>query len=202
VSTDIALPMIGLFARNWWLVLLRGIIAIVFGILALRRPGITLGALVLLFGVYALIDGLFSLFHAIAGWSHRDDRWLLVLEGLIGIGAGFVTLQAPGITAVALVFFIAVWALATGVIRIIEAIRLRREISGEFWLILSGIAAVVFAFLVMERPAAGALAMIWMIGWYAIFMGAMLAILSFKLRNLRRLGYRQGVVEPHTRRAA
>ena len=200
--TDSALPMMGLFARNWWLMLLRGIVAILFGIFALRRPGMTLAALVLLFGVYALVDGAFSLIGALAGWRHREDRWLLLLEGFIGLGAGFVTLQAPGITAVALVFFIAAWALATGVLRIIGAIRLRREVSGEFWLVLSGIAAVVFAFLVMERPAAGALAMVWMIGWFAVFMGAMLVMLSFKLRSLRGPDYQPGVVEPPTRRAA
>ena len=85
----------GLFTRNWWLMLFRGIVAILFGIFALRRPGMTLAALVLLFGAYALIDGAFSLFGAIAGWRHREDRWLLLLEGFIGLGAGFVTLQAP-----------------------------------------------------------------------------------------------------------
>jgi uncharacterized membrane protein HdeD (DUF308 family) len=194
--------MTGLFARNWWLILLRGAVAIIFGLFALRRPGITLSALVLLFGVYALVDGAFSLFGAAIGWRHREDRWLLLLEGLIGLGVGFLTLQAPGITALALVFFIAAWALATGVLRIIAAIRLRREISGEFWMVLSGIAAVVFAFLVMQRPAAGALAIVWMIGWFAIFIGAMLVMLSFKLRSLRRLDYQSGVVEPPTRRAA
>jgi uncharacterized membrane protein HdeD (DUF308 family) len=191
--------MIGLFTKNWWVLLVRGIVAMLFGILAFARPGITLAALVLLFGFYALVDGIFSLIAAFSGWQYREDRWLLILEGLIGLGAGFVTLRAPAITAVALTFFIAVWALATGVLRIVEAVRLRKEISGEFWLALSGILSVLFAFLVMLRPAAGALAMAWVIGWWALFMGAMLVMLSFKLRSMRRLDSSQGGM---TRRAA
>lgn len=185
MATDIALPMMGMFTKNWWLLLLKGLVAIIFGILALRRPGVTVAALVLLFGAYALVDGIFTLIAAFAGWRHREDRWLLVLEGLLGVGAGFVTLHAPILTAVALVFFIAAWALATGVLKIVEAIRLRREISGEFWLVLSGIASVVFAFLVMMRPAAGALAMAWLIGWFALIMGFMLVMLAFRMRSLR-----------------
>jgi uncharacterized membrane protein HdeD (DUF308 family) len=174
-----------MFTKNWWVLLLRGIAAILFGILAISRPGITLAVLVLLFGIYALVDGFFALIASISGWSHRDDRWLLLLEGLIGIGVGFATLSAPALTAIALVLFIAVWALATGVLKIISAIRLRKEISGEFWLALSGIASVLFAFLVMMRPAAGALAMAWVIGWWALFVGVTLALLSFKLRSMR-----------------
>jgi uncharacterized membrane protein HdeD (DUF308 family) len=112
---------------------------------------------------------------------------------LIGIGAGFATLHAPVLTTVVLLFFIAVWALATGVLKIVEAIRLRREISGEFWLVLSGIVSVAFAFLVLLRPMAGALAMAWVIGWYALFLGAMLVMLSIKLLGLRRRGRLAGV---------
>lgn len=202
MTSGMAFPMAGLFARNWWLILLRGIAALVFGILALSRPGITLAVLVLLFGVYALVDGVFSVVGAASGWRHREDRWLLLLEGLLGIGAGFVTLQAPGITTLALVFFIAAWALATGILRIVAAIRLRKEIKGEIWMVLSGLAGIVFAFLVMERPAAGALALVWLIGWFAIVMGAMLTLLSFKLRSLRRPDIETGAWTPPTRRAA
>jgi len=185
MSVTLQVPMVDLVTENWWVVLLRGIAAVVFGILAITRPGVTLASLVLLFGFYALIDGFLALFATAAGWRHREDRWLLLLEGLIGIGAGYTTLRAPGLTALALLFFIAVWALATGVLRIVAAIRLRKEISGEFWLVLSGVASVVFALLVMQRPATGALAMAWVIGWYALFMGAMLVMLSFRLRSLR-----------------
>jgi uncharacterized membrane protein HdeD (DUF308 family) len=199
---EIALPMSGLFTRNWWVFLLRGVAAILFGIFAFKVPVFALSVLVLAFGIYALVDGFFSLFHALAGWSHLEHRWLLVLEGLVGIWIGFLTLRAPALTTVALLFFIATWALATGVLKIIEAIRLRREMSGEFWLALSGIASVVFAFLVMLRPAAGALAMVWLIGWYALLMGVMLVVESFKLRGLRRRDPQAGITEPPTRRAA
>jgi uncharacterized membrane protein HdeD (DUF308 family) len=193
VPTPILPSIMDLFTKNWWVILLRGIVTILFGILAMTRPGMTLAVLVLLFGIYALIDGVFALFSAIGGWQHREDRWLLVLEGLIGIGAGFATLHAPVLTTVVLLFFIAVWALATGVLKIVEAIRLRREISGEFWLVLSGIVSVAFAFLVLLRPMAGALAMAWVIGWYALFLGAMLVMLSIKLLGLRRRGRLAGV---------
>jgi uncharacterized membrane protein HdeD (DUF308 family) len=202
MTPDFVPSMAGLFSRSWWVFLLRGVVAILFGILALRNPGVTLAVLVLWFGVYALVDGAFSVFGAIAGWRHREDKWFLLLEGLLGIGAGIVTLQAPGLTAVALVFFIAAWALATGILRIITAIRLRKEISGEFWMILSGLAAVVFAFLVMERPAAGALAMVWTIGWFAVLMGALLVMLGFKLRRLGRRGHSADAALPPTWRAA
>jgi uncharacterized membrane protein HdeD (DUF308 family) len=184
--------MMGMFTRNWWLVLLRGIAAILFGILAITRPHITVAVLVMFFGIYALVDGFFALCAAIGGWSHRENRWLLLLEGLVGIGVGILTLHAPLMTAVALVFFIALWALATGVLKVVEAIRLHKETSGQYWLALSGIAGAIFAFLVMWRPAAGALAMAWLIGWYALFAGVMLVILSFQLRNLRRLDYQPG----------
>src|SRR5215831_6512707 len=115
MPTDFIPSTVSMFTKNWWVLLLRGIVAVLFGFLAISRPGITLALLVLLFGIYALVDGVFALFAAASGWSQRDDRWLLLLEGVIGLGAGFATLRAPGLTTVALMFFIAVWALATGV---------------------------------------------------------------------------------------
>jgi uncharacterized membrane protein HdeD (DUF308 family) len=201
VTADTGPSFMGLFSRHWWLILLRGILALLFGIFAFHRPGLTLAMLVLFFGVYALVDGIFSVSAAIGGSRNQEARWLLLLEGLIGIGLGIVTLQAPHITAVALMFFIAVWALATGVLKIIAAIRLRREVSCEFWLVLSGLAGVIFAFVVMEWPAAGALVLASVIGCFAVVMGVTLIMLSLKLRSLGR-GYRAEVAEPPTRRAA
>ena len=202
---DIPLPMIGRFTRNWWVFLLRGIIAMLFGILVLRLPALHLSALrlpalVLLFGIYALVDGICSALNA--GWSDLENRWLILLEGLIGICAGFFTLRAPRVTAVALMFFIAIWALAIGVLRIVAAIRLRKKISGEVWMALSGIASVIFAFLVLFRPAVGALALVWAIAWYALLMGGMLVMLSLELHGLRRQGYQARLTEPPTRWAA
>ena len=202
---DIPLPMIGRFTWNWWVFLFRGIIAILFGIFvlclpALQLPALRLPALVLLFGIYALVDGLCSVLNAC--WSDLENRLLILLEGLIGIWAAFFTLRAPRPNAVALMFFIAIWALAIGVLRIVAAIRLRRKISGEVWMALSGIASVVFAFLVLFRPAVGALAIVWAIGWYALLMGGMLVVLSLELRGLRRQAYQARLTEPPTRRAA
>jgi uncharacterized membrane protein HdeD (DUF308 family) len=188
METDILPPMVTMFTRNWWTLLLRGIVAVLFGILALSRPGITLAVLIVLFGVYALIDGCFALVAAVSGWSHREDRWLLVLEGAIGVLAGFAALRAPALTTVALMFFIAAWALGTGVLKIVESIRLRREVKGEFWLALSGAASVIFAFMVMLSPLAGALAMAWLIGFYAILLGGMLIMLGLKAHSLHRFG--------------
>jgi uncharacterized membrane protein HdeD (DUF308 family) len=172
-----------LFAGRWWAVLLRGLIAIAFGVLAFMWPSVTLATLVLLFGCYALVDGSFSLITAIGGRRRRDDRWLLALEGIVGIWAGIVTLRAPAVTAIVLVFLMSMWAMATGFLRVVAAIRLRKEISGEVWLVLSGLASVLFALMLMFRPAVGALALVWIIAGYALVMGLFLVMLGIELRR-------------------
>ena len=189
------------FGKNWWLVLLRGLLAIGLGVLVFTRPVWTLGAVMLAFGVYALFEGASDLFAALVGWRHRDDRWLLLLEALIGIGVGVVTLRTPAITAVVVIFFIAAWALATGILRIVEGVRLRREIPGEMWLVLGGVASVIFALLVMMRPLAGALAMVRVIGAFALILGTTEVMLAFKVRGARVFN-RPGVSEPTYRRVA
>ncbi len=183
--TDNSVEMLSLFAGRWWAVLLRGIVVLAFGVLAFAWPGVTVATLVLLFGFYALMDGIFSLVSAIGGRRHREDRWLLVLEGIVGIWAGIVTLRSPAITAVALVFFISIWAMATGFLRIVAAMRLRKEISGEVWLALSGVLSVLFAFMLMLNPGIGVIALIWLIGGYALMMGVFLILLGVELRGLR-----------------
>jgi uncharacterized membrane protein HdeD (DUF308 family) len=157
----------------------------------------------LAFGVYALVEGASDLFAAIIGWRHRDDRWLLLLEALIGIGIGIgiVALRTPGLTAIVVIFFIAAWALATGVLRIVEGARLRREIPGEIWLVLGGVFSVIFALLVMTRPLAGAIALVRLIGIYALILGATEVLLAFKVRSARYIG-RPGFSEPSYRRVA
>ena len=186
VQTENYLEMATLFASRWWAVLLRGVIAIVFGILAFAWPGVTIATLVTLFAFYALIDGVFSLCSAIGG-RYREHRWLLALEGVVGIWAGLVMFRAPGVTAVFLVFFISIWAMATGFLRIVEAIRLRREIDGELWLVLSGILAILFALMLMAQPILGVITLAWIIAIYAVLVGALLIGLSFELRRLRGL---------------
>jgi uncharacterized membrane protein HdeD (DUF308 family) len=168
-------------------VVLRGIVAILFGAMAFAWPGVTLATLVVLFGIYALLDGIFSLASAFGGQRAREDRWLLALEGVIGLWAGVVTLRAPAITAMVLVFLISIWAMATGFLRIFAAIRLRKEISGEIWLALSGVLSVLFALVLMFRPVAGSLGMVWVIAAYALMIGIILVILGFELRHVRPL---------------
>lgn len=171
-----------LLARHWWLLLLRGLISIAFGALAFAWPGITLASLVLLFGAFSFADGVFALIGALRGGG-REPWWLLVLEGLVGIGIGVLTVLSPGITALALLFYIAIWAIATGVLEIASAIALRKEIEHEWMLGLSGLASVVFGALLVARPGAGALAVLWIIGAYAVVFGALLVLLAFKVRR-------------------
>jgi len=175
--------MASVLKRGWWLLVLRGIAAIAFGVLTWIQPAISLAALVLLFGVYALADGLLGLWMALSGRKGNDHWWLLLLASLVGIGAGLLTFTAPGITALALLFYIAVWAIATGVLQIVAALRLRREISGEWWLILAGLASVAFGVILLSRPGAGALAVLWLIAAYAIVFGVLELMLAFKVRS-------------------
>ena len=171
---------------NWWLLLLRGLVAVLFGVLTWLQPGISLAALVLLFGAYAFADGILGVWAAISGRKQHEDWWVLLLWAFVGIGVGIVTFLVPGVTALALLFYIAIWATASGVLQIVVAIRLRREIADEWLLFLAGLLSVAFGVLLMIRPAEGALAVLWLIGAYAIFFGALLVILSFKARSFGR----------------
>lgn len=170
--------------RNWWLLLLRGIAAIAFGVLTWLMPAISLTVLVLLFGAYAMADGVLAVWMSIAGRGEHEHWWVVLLWGLVGIGVGILTFLAPGVTALALLFYIAVWAIATGVLEIAAAVRLRREIEGEWVLVLAGIVSVAFGVLLAANPGAGALAVLWLIGSYAVVFGALLVVLSFKARGM------------------
>jgi uncharacterized membrane protein HdeD (DUF308 family) len=176
--------LVELLSRYWWVLLLRGIAAILFGILAFAWPGLTLASLVIVFGAYALVDGVFAIASAIRGGG-RQPWWLLLLEGLVGVGIGVLTLFAPEVTALALLFYIAIWAVATGVLQIAAAIALREEIQGEWLLGLGGLASVIFGALLVARPGAGALAVLWLIGAWAFVFGVSLVVLSLKARGMR-----------------
>lgn len=175
--------MIQLLAKKWWALELRGALTVIFGLFALFMPAITLGVLVLLFGVYALAEGIVLL--AMSFNRPRTQHWwITLLQGLVGIGAGIVTFVWPGITAVALLAIIAVWALITGILEIVGAVRLRKEIRGEWLLILSGILSLVFALILFSNPAAGALALVWVIGLYAVVFGILLMVLGFRVHRM------------------
>jgi uncharacterized membrane protein HdeD (DUF308 family) len=170
-------------SRNWWAVLLRGIAGILFGVITFLAPGISLTTLVLFFGAYAFADGVLAIASAIMRRGTTDRWWMLLLEGLAGIAAGVVTLFFPGITALVLLYIIAAWALVTGVLEIVAAIRLRKAITGEWLLALSGLASIALGVLLVIAPGAGALALVLWIGAYALVFGALLVALGLRLRS-------------------
>lgn len=169
-------------SRNWWIVTLRGVAAVIFGILTFIAPGISLAALVLVFGAYAFVDGVLALVSAIRRRSSTDRWGMLLLEGVAGIAAGVVTFLWPGMTALALLYVIAAWALVTGVMEIAAAIRLRKVISREWLLALAGIASIVVGVLLVLFPGPGALALVLWIGAYALVFGTIMIAVSFRLR--------------------
>ena len=179
----ISLPQ--LIARNWWLFLLRGVAALIFGVLSLAWPGISLATLILLFGAYALVDGAFALAAAVVGRGSAEIRWWLVLVGLIGIGIGIGTFLWPSLTAFTLLYFIAGWVIATGLLQIVGAIELRDVIEDEWWLILDGALAVLFGVFLFIMPGAGALALIWLIALFAIAYGILMIGFAFKVKNFK-----------------
>jgi uncharacterized membrane protein HdeD (DUF308 family) len=173
--------------RHWWVPVIRGIAAIVFGTIAFVYPGLTIATLVLFFGAWVLIDGIFRIVGAIGHRASDPDwGWQLVI-GLLGIVVGLLTFHAPQITALALVIYIAAWALMIGASEIALAVKMRREIKGEWFLILMGLASIVFAVLLLWNPIAGAAAVIWLIAWYAVVLGILAIFFGFRLRSLRTL---------------
>jgi len=169
--------------HNWWVVLVRGIAAISFGIITLLVPGVSIAVLVFLFGAYALVDGGLSIVSAVRGRTINQPRWALVLEGVLGLIAGGFTLLWPGLTALALVLWIGAWALVTGILEIVTAIRLRKVVEGEWLLGLGGVASVALGSALLLFPRAGALAVMLWIGAYALFFGVLLVALGLRLRS-------------------
>ena len=178
--------MLHALAKSWWVLLLRGIAAIIFGVLAFAWPGLTLVTLVLLYGAFALVDGVLSLVAAVTGGAKAIPTWWLIVVGLLGIAAGVVTFLWPGITAVLLVMFIGAWALVHGIFEIIGAIQLRKEIDNEWMLIFGGLLSVLFGIVVLIAPGAGAIGLIWAIAIYSILFGITFVALAFRLRGYTR----------------
>ncbi len=173
-------------ARNWWSLVIRGLAAIALGIVAFAWPGITVAALVLLFGAYALVDGVVSI---VGAWkaARAHERWgALIFEGIAGIITAAITAIFPGLTALALVYLIAAWALVTGALEIVAAVRLRHYVAHEWLLALGGVASLIFGFLAILLPLAGAVAIALGIGIYALVFGVLLIGLGFRLRSWTR----------------
>jgi uncharacterized membrane protein HdeD (DUF308 family) len=179
--------MIETLKRHWWVPVIRGIAAIVFGIIAFVYPGITVAMLVLFFGAWVLIDGIFRVIGAIGHRASDSDWGWHIVTGIVGIIVGLLTFHAPQVTALALVIYIAAWALMIGATEIAFAIKLRREIKGEWFLILMGLASIIFAIVLLWNPIAGAAALIWLIAWYAVILGILAIFFGFRLRSLSAL---------------
>lgn len=175
--------MLDVLARNWWAIAIRGIAAILFGLCAFFIPGAALWALVILFGAYCLVDGLFAIVAAVRA-AQAHERWAqLMLVGLLGLAAAAITWFYPGLTALGLLYVIAAWAIVTGVLELVAAFELRRHLPGELWWVLAGLCSILFGLFLVWQPGAGALAVLWLIGAYAIAFGIFLLGLAFRLRG-------------------
>src|SRR5262249_21726873 len=189
VQTGLGLPLaspalLRALAENWWLLLLRGIASVAFGCLAFFWPGLTLLALTFLWGAYALSDGVFALWAAVSGQGgDMAPRWWLAVVGVAGIFAGVLAFVCPGMTALVLLMFGASWAIVIGVLQIWGASQLRKEMEGEWLLALSGLLAIAFGVILIAQPGAGALALVWTIGWFAVLAGCIYIMLAFRLKK-------------------
>jgi len=172
-----------LLSRYWGMTFLRGAIWMLFSSLVFMHPDVSLVTFTFMFGVFALVDGIASIVTAFGGREENDNWWILLLLGLTGIGVAVLTFLNPGVTALAVLFWIAAWAIITGVLEIVVAIWLRKEIEGEFWLILAGLGSVAFGAFLFARPAAGLLSVIWLIAGYAFLYGLVLMIFAIRARR-------------------
>jgi uncharacterized membrane protein HdeD (DUF308 family) len=183
--------MLHTLARNWWAIVLRGIFAILFGIGTFLWPGITLAVLVLLYGAYLFVDGILAVLWALARRREGSFSWEVFLAGLASLAAGVVTLLWPGVTAVALLYLIAVWAIVRGVFEILAAFHLRRELSNEWLLALNGALSILFGVVLSVAPVAGALAALWLIGSFAIVVGILMIALGARLKGVKNAAGRR-----------
>ena len=183
-----------MFNRNWWLLAIRGLAAILFGLVAFVWPGLTLLTLVFLFGFYAIANGVLALAVAFKAPKGYRRYGLLIVEGILSIIAGIIAFVMPGVTALSLLILIAAWAIVTGVFEIIAAIRLRKVVDHEWLLIIAGIASLAFGIIVMIMPGAGALALVWWIGAYTFAFGVLLMMLAFRMRHWSR--FASGTMHP------
>ncbi len=170
--------------RNWWMLAVRGVMGIVFGIVALIWPESTKLALVLLFGAFAMADGIFAAAAGVASNGYFERWWAVLLEGLTGIVIGVLTFFWPNVTALVLIYFIAAWAVITGIFEIVAAIHFRRIILGEWAMILMGLLSVILGSMLFVFPAAAEVSLVWLIGIYAVIAGGMELILAFRMHGI------------------
>lgn len=188
--------MLDVLARNWWMLAVRGVVAIVFGIAVILFPSIALVTLALIWAAYAIVDGVLTIGSAIQSRASNPRWWVHLLEGIVSIAAGIGAAIFPGLTSLIFLYIIAFWAIFTGVMEIIAAIQLRKEIEGEFWLGLSGLLSIVFGVALIAFPGTGILTLLWLLAGYAIAFGVVMIILAFRLRGMQQptgSGTRQAV---------
>ncbi len=179
--------MLGFISRDWWIYAVRGVAAILFGIMALIWPAPTLSVLVLLFGAYVFVDGAAMLVALARGdVLARSHKWATALMGVLGIAVSIATLFWPGITALTLLYMVAIWAVAMGTLQIVAAIEFRREIDGEFFLILGGIASIIFGFVLVAFPGPGLLSLVWLVGFWAELFGFSSLGIAYRLHGIDR----------------
>jgi uncharacterized membrane protein HdeD (DUF308 family) len=183
--------MLQTLARNWWAIVLRGIFAVLFGLGTFFWPGITLAVLVLLYGGYLFIDGILAILWTLARGRQGGFSWGVLLAGLASLGAGILTLLWPGVTAIALLYLIAAWAIVRGLFEILAAFHLRREMRNEWLLALNGALSVALGVVLIVAPGAGALAVLWLIGSFAIVVGIVMIALGFRLKGMKDAGARR-----------
>jgi uncharacterized membrane protein HdeD (DUF308 family) len=193
------LPLLYELSKHWWLLLMRGIAAIVFGVLAFIWPGLTLLTLVILYGVFAIVDGVLALAAAFGRTDAEVPRWWFLFTGILDIAAGVIAMFWPGITALVLIIFIGAWAIIRGVMEVIAAVQLRKEIEGEWLLVLAGVLSVLFGLGVLIYPGAGAVALAWLIAIYAIAIGVVMIGLALRLRRHHVAMSADGGVQDSTR---
>jgi uncharacterized membrane protein HdeD (DUF308 family) len=177
----------GILSSLWWAIALRAAAAILLGVIAIFMPGPTLAAIVIVFGIYAIIDGILAIVAAVRGFRKKERWWPMLLEGLVGIAAGAIAIFWPGIGALALTYLVAAWALVTGAFEIAAAVRLRRVISGEWLLLIAGLLSIVLAVFVALFPGTGALLLVWWLGAYAFAYGVVSLVLALRVRSWTRV---------------
>jgi uncharacterized membrane protein HdeD (DUF308 family) len=177
------MPHVSELTSNWWALALRGAVSILLGLVAFTMPGLTIVALVTIFGVYALVEGVLAIMAAIRG-IHEHDRWgWMLIAGIVGVFAGCVAFFMPGVGTLAIVWLVAAWAVITGALEIAAAIRLRKMIEGEWMLMIAGVLAVLLGLFILSRPGMGVVLLATWLGVYAIFSGIVTLLLAFRIRN-------------------
>ncbi len=171
--------------KNWWLLTLKGALLIIFGIIAFMNPGVTFAILLTWFAAFLFIDGVLSLVTVLSNWKGQEDKWLFVLDGAVNIFLGILIFRAPAAYTLVAVFFMGFWSIFSGISRIAMAIQLRKEITGEGWLALSGVLGVLFGIIIISNPAIGVATFMYTLAFFALAIGILLVLLSFKVKNAR-----------------